>query len=164
MPMQRVLVVRRALLAVGLVSLVTGSGCGSSPTTASSPPPTTLPPVDAEAAVTSVRLTVGNQTITVSNTGTVTGGPITIARPTAPTLSASFLNAAGSQDPVAHGGSFQLNATPDNASILTFTRTSGFVGTLTGVARGSTNLTISLFHITGGDNDFGPFPVPVTVN
>jgi hypothetical protein len=87
-----------------------------------------------------------------------------ITRPTAPTLTASFLNAGGTQDPVAHGGSFQLNATTGNASILTFTRTSAFVGTLTGVAAGSTNLAVSLYHITGADNDFGPFPVPVTVN
>jgi hypothetical protein len=94
----------------------------------------------------------------------VTGGPITITRPTAPTISASFLNAAGSQDPVAHGGNFQLNATPADTSTLTFTRRSAFVGTLTGVAAGSTNLSVSLFHTTGGDNDFGPFPVPVTVN
>jgi len=144
----------RHLLALTLVGLVAASACGWTPTDVGDP----------EASVGSVRLTVGSQTITVSNTGTVTGGPITITRPTAPTISASFLNAAGSQDPVAHGGNFQLNATPADTSTLTFTRTSAFVGTLTGVAAGTTNLTVSLFHVTGSDNDFGPFPVPVTVN
>jgi len=86
----------RHLLVLTLVSLVAGSACNSNPTTVD----------DAEAGVSSVRLTVGSQTITVSDTGTVTGGPITITRPTAPTISASFLNAAGSQDPVAHGGNW----------------------------------------------------------
>jgi hypothetical protein len=120
--------------------------------------------VDAEANVSSVRLTVGSQTIIVKGTGTVMGGPITITRPATPAISASFLNAAGAQDPVAHGGNFQLNATSADTSTLTFTRTSAFAGTLTGVAAGSTNLNVSLFHISGGDNDFGPFAVPVTVN
>jgi hypothetical protein len=119
---------------------------------------------DMEASVSSVRLTVGSQTIAISSAGTITGGPITVTRPTAAPISASFLNAAGAQDPVAHGGNFQLNATPADTSILTFTRSSAFAGTLTGVTAGSTNLSVSLFHVTGGDNDFGPFPVPVVVN
>jgi len=117
-----------------------------------------------EASVSSVRLTVGTQTITITSAGAVTGGPVTITRPAAAPISAVFLNAAGSQDPVAHGGNFQLNATPVDTTVLTFTRSSAFAGTLTGVAAGSTNLGISLFHVTGGDNDFGPFPVPVVVN
>jgi hypothetical protein len=120
--------------------------------------------VDPEASVSSVRLTVGSQTMTVSSTGAVAGGLITITRPATPAISASFLNAAGAQDPVAHGGNFQLNATSADTATLTFTRTSAFSGTLTGVAAGSTNLNVSLFHVTGGDNDFGPFAVPVTVN
>jgi hypothetical protein len=107
---------------------------------------------------------VGAQTITVSRNGAVTGGPIVITLPTALTITASFLNAAGSQDPVAHGGRFQLDVTPDSTSTVTFTRVSAFVGTLTGVAAGSTNVAVSLFHIGDGDTDFGPFPVAVTVN
>ena len=144
----------RHLLAVTVVSLIAIPACGSNPTSAE----------DGEANVSSVRLTVGRQTITVSNTGTVTGGPITITRPTPVTISAVFLNAAGVQDPVAHGGNFQLNATPADTTILTFARSSAFAGTLTGAAAGSTNLSVSLFHVTGGDNDLGPFPVPVVVN
>jgi len=76
---------RRHILALTLVGLVAGPACIS-----------VLPKVDepdSEASVSSVRLTVGSQTITVNNTGTVTGGPITITRPTVPTISASFLNA-----------------------------------------------------------------------
>jgi hypothetical protein len=150
-----VTLVRRHLLALSLVSLVAAPACDSSPTTGAEDP---------EANVASVRLTVGSQTLTVSDTGAVTGGPITITRPTAPTITASFLNVAGSPDAVAHGGNFQLNASPANTSTLTFMRSSAFAGTLTGVAAGSTNLNVSLFHTTGGDNDFGPFPVPVVVH
>ena len=154
----------RCLLAVTLLSLVAACGSGStSPTPVASPtpPPTTM---DVEASATSLRLTVGSQTVTVTNTGTVTGGPIRITRATVPTLSATFLRADGTQDPVSHGGNFQLGAATGNGSILTFTRTSAFGGTLTGVAMGSTYLYVSLYHTTAGDNDFGPFPVPVTVN
>ena len=146
---------RRHLLALTLVSLAGVPACTT---------PTRGDADDPEAEVSSVRLTVGSQTITVSRAGTVTGGPITITRPATPAISASFLNAAGAQDPVAHGGNFQLNATSADTSTLTFTRTSAFAGTLTGVAAGSTNLNVSLFHTSGGDNDFGPFAVPVTVN
>ena len=146
---------RRHLLALGLLSLSAVPAC-------------TIPTIgdggDTEANVSSVRLTVGGQTISVSNTGAVTGGPITVTRPATPAISASFLNAAGAQDPVAHGGNFQLNATSADTSTLVFTRTSAFAGTLTGVAAGSINLNVSLFHVTDGDNDFGPFAVPVTVN
>jgi len=74
---------------------------------------------------------------------------------------------AGERDPCSTSctrGRRALNATPADTAILTFTRTSAFAGTFTGVAAGSTNLTVSLFHIGAGDNDFGPFPVPVTVN
>ena len=53
----------------------------------------------------------------------------------------------------------QLDVTSASTSIVTFTRVSGSVGTLTAVAAGSTNVTVSLFHIGEGDTDFGPFPV-----
>jgi hypothetical protein len=145
---------RRFLIALALLSLPAVPTCKSKETDVE----------DMEASVSSVRLTVGSQTITINNTGTVIGGSITITRPTAAPINAVFLNAAGSQDPVAHGGNFQLNATPADTSVLTFTRSSAFAGTLTGVAVGSTNLSVSLFHVTGGDNDFGPFAVRVVVN
>jgi hypothetical protein len=143
---------RRLLIALALLGLPAVPACKSKETDVE----------DMEASVSSVRLTVGAQTITITSAGAVTGGSITVTRPTP--ISAVFLNAAGSQDPVAHGGNFQLNATPVDTTVLTFTRSSAFAGTLTGVAAGSTNLSISLFHVTGGDNDFGPFPVPVVVN
>ena len=119
---------------------------------------------EAEPDVSSIRVTVGTQTITISSNGTVTGGPITITRPTAPALSASFLKADGTQDAIAHGSDFELNAVSASATLLTFTRTSGFAGTLTGLAAGSTQLAVSLRHIADGDAHFGPFNVPVTVN
>ncbi len=119
---------------------------------------------EAEPDVNSLTLMVGSQSVTVSNNGTVTGGPILITRPATPTITATFKNSAGVMDPIAHGGNFQMNVTSANTGLLTFTRTSAFVGTLSTTATGSTQITISLFHIAEGHDDFGPFPVPVTIN
>ena len=118
----------------------------------------------AEPDVDSVALVVGSQTITISNNGTVTGGPIAFTRPGAPTITATFRNPAGVMDPVAHGGTFQLNVASSNAGVVGFTRASAFSGTLAGASAGSTQITISLFHIAEAHDDFGPFPVIVNVN
>lgn len=140
---------RRSLVAVALAALVAGTGCKKEE--------------EAEPDVASVTLTVGSQTITINSTGTVTGGPIVFTRPTAPTISASFRNAAGTPDPVAHGGDFEMGVVSAATGTLTFTRTAAFTGTLTGVAAGSTTIAVSLFHIAEAHDDFGPFNVPVTV-
>lgn len=117
-----------------------------------------------EPEVSSMRLTIGAQTITVSETGTVTGGPIAITANGTVTVSAAFLRADGSADPVVTAAQFQLNADPADAGVVTFTRTGSFSGTLTGVSAGSTTIEFSLFHIAEGHEDFGPFPVPVEVS
>lgn len=59
---------------------------------------------------------------------------------------------------------FELAVEIDDESIVTFTRASAFAGTLNKVAAGSTSATFALFHVEEGHEDFGPFPVPITVN
>jgi hypothetical protein len=118
----------------------------------------------AEPEVVMMRLTIGAQTITVSDNGTVTGGPIAITATGTVTVSAQFLRDDGTPDPLVTDALFQLNADPANAGIVTFSRTGAFTGTLTGVSAGSTTIEFSLFHISEGHEDFGPFPVPVEVS
>jgi hypothetical protein len=119
---------------------------------------------EAEPEVVTLRLTVGAQTITVSDNGTVTGGPIAISATGTVTVSAEFLRDNGTADPLVTSAQFQLNADPADAGIVTFSRTGAFAGTLTGASAGSTTIEFSLFHIAEGHEDFGPFPVPVEVS
>jgi hypothetical protein len=112
-------------------------------------------------AVVAMRLVVGSQTITVSDNGTVTGGPIVLPRGNT-TITASFLDDANAV--VTGLDEFRLEVTTDNAAVASFTRTSAFVGNLVGSAAGQTILRFSLWHIAEGHNDFGPLPVSTTVN
>jgi hypothetical protein len=119
--------------------------------------------VEPEPDIATMRLVIGTQTITVNETGTVTGGPILLARNTPTTVTATFLRADGTADPLVTTAEFRLNGTSDHAAVATFTFTSGFSGTITGLTAGTTVLRFSMFHIAEGHADFGPHPVPITV-
>jgi hypothetical protein len=121
-----------------------------------------------EPQVATMRLTVnttaGTSTVNVSENGTVTGGPLLIANNG--TLTAQFLRADGTPDPLAAGFEFELRVTPATPANLTFTRTGQFGGTLTvtGLASNATTTAqFALFHTEEGHADFGPFPVTMRV-
>jgi hypothetical protein len=116
---------------------------------------------DPAEAVVAMRLTVGSQTITINETGAVTGGPIVLPRGNT-NIAAVFLDAANA---TVSGldAEFRLEVTTDNASIAAFSRTSSFAGTLVGAAAGQTVLRFALFHVEENHEDFGFYPVPVTV-
>ncbi len=144
---------RRLLQVVTAVSVAaTVSACGDD----------TAEP-DPEPEVATMRLTVGTQTITVNTSGTVTGGPLVVTRGTNVAVAATWLRADGTADPLVTTAEFRLSGTSDNAATATFTHTAGFSGTIAGVAAGTTQLRFGLLHIAENHNDFGPFPVPVTV-
>jgi hypothetical protein len=139
------------LLAVGamLSALVIGAACSEDE-------------VEAEPDVATLRLLIGtNDTVLVSDNGTVTSGPIAINANT--TISAQWLKADGTPETIVTDAVFQLNVIPANSGVVTFTRTSAFAGTLNRVSAGSTTIQFSLFHIAEGHEDFGPFPVSITV-
>jgi hypothetical protein len=111
--------------------------------------------------VVAIRLTIGTQTITINQAGTITGGPVTTTT-AATSITGAFLDVAG--QPVAvPTAEFELRVIPDNSGRLTFTRNSAFAGNLTRVATGAASLSVSLYHTGEGHDDFGPFTVPVTV-
>ena len=121
-----------------------------------------------EPQVATMRLTVttpaGTSTVNVSENGTVTGGPLLIANNG--TLTAQFLRADGTPDPIAAGFGFELRVTPAAPANLTFTRTGQFGGTLTitGLASNATTTAqFALFHTEEAHEDFGPFPVTMRV-
>jgi hypothetical protein len=119
-------------------------------------------PVEPEPMVATMRLTVGSQTVDVASNGAVTGGPIVISANTA--ISAQWLLANGMPEPLVTAAEFQLNATPADMGVVTFTRTSAFAGTLNKVTTGSTTIAFALYHIEEMHEDFGPHNVSITVN
>lgn len=104
----------------------------------------------------------GTDTVSVAENGAVTGGPITIAAST--TIAAVWLRADGSVDPIVDATTFALAVTVADTGVATFTRSSAFAGTLDKVAAGNTSATFALLHVEEGHEDFGPFPVAITVN
>lgn len=116
--------------------------------------------VEPEPDVEAVRLVIGTTTVTISG-GVVTGGPVTI--PVGDTnVTATFLNSAGVQDPIAHSDEFELRIESSDDAIASFTSTGDFTGTIHGNATGSAVLDIQLFHIAEQHEDFEQ-PLPITV-
>jgi hypothetical protein len=111
-----------------------------------------------EPEVATMRLTVGSQTVTVAENGTVTGGPLRIATANQ-TLTAQFLKADGTVEGRVSEAEFRLEVT--GATGITFTRQSGFVGSIRGAAAGTTTVNFGLLHVEENHVDFGPFPVQV---
>ena len=116
-------------------------------------------PEDPADAVVTMRLTVGTQAINITD-GNVTGGPINLSVGNM-AITATFLDDAGAQ--VTGLDDFELRVTSDNATVASFNRTGAFAGNLVGAAAGQTILRFSLFHLEEQHDDFGPFPVSVTV-
>ncbi|HEX9579727.1 MAG TPA: hypothetical protein VF970_01345 [Gemmatimonadales bacterium] len=120
-------------------------------------------PLEEEPEVATLRLSVGGQTVDVSDNGTVTPtGGITISANA--TLSASFLKADGSAETLVTADEFELRVTSQSTGVVTYTSTGAFAGTLNKLSTGGTQLSIELFHLVEQHADFGPFPVPITVN
>ena len=116
---------------------------------------------DHEAEVDFMRVTVGAQQVMVNSTGAVTGGPISITSGAATNVTVAFLDAAMADALAEHADDYQANVTTPAG--ITFTRTGPFTGTLTGTVAGTVNVSFTLFHLEENHEDFGPFPVPVTV-
>jgi hypothetical protein len=119
--------------------------------------------VEEEPEIAALRLTVGTQVVTVdAEFGTVTGGPILISVGNA-NISAVPIDENGEVMADVTAAEFRFDVVSDDTGVVTFSRTSGFAGTLNGVAAGQTSIDVSLFHLEEMHNDFGEFPVPVTV-
>jgi hypothetical protein len=108
-------------------------------------------PDDHAEDVASVRLTIGNQTITMGPSGNVTGGNVTLVRNTSTPVTAVFLAADG--DVITLSNEFRLDLTPSTG--ITFARTGPFAGTLTSATAGSGTVQVCVFHIPAGHCDYG---------
>jgi hypothetical protein len=109
--------------------------------------------------VASIRLTVGDQTYTIDESG-VEPSPITVPVASVP-VEADFLDDEGQPVDGLTDDEFELGLEVGDPSLLTYVPTDAFEGTLTGTQAGETTISVSLIH--EDHPDFGPFPVPVTV-
>lgn len=146
-------IVRRRPVVLGamLAALAIGVGCAEDP-------------VEPEPEVATLRIIFAslNDTVFVNvATGVVTSGPITIAANTA--FTSQFIKDDGTPETLVTDAEFRLDATPANAAIVTFTRSSAFAGTLNKVAAGSTTINFALYHLVEAHNEFDR-PVAITVN
>jgi len=113
-----------------------------------------------EVDVDRMSITIGASTFTVNSSG-VYVGPVTLTQGVATNVSVEFLD-ADLQDALGeHADDFQVEIDP--AAGITFARTGPFSGTLTGTAAGDVSVSFALLHIDEGHEDFGPFPVTITV-
>lgn len=113
-----------------------------------------------EVEVDFMRITAGAQQLMVNSTGAVTGS-ISISNGVATPITVAFLNGAMADALGVYADDFQVTVTTGTG--LTFTRTGPFAGTLTGTLTGASSASFALLHIGENHEDFGPFPVTITV-
>jgi hypothetical protein len=107
-----------------------------------------------------MRITVGAQQLTVNSAGAVTG-TVNIVQGVATNVTVEFLDDAMADALAEHADDFQVQVEPDAG--ITFTRSGPFAGTITGTDIGAISVSFALFHIEENHEDFGPFPVNITV-
>lgn len=106
---------------------------------------------DDEPEVESIRLTVGG-TQTVTLTDNSQSGPVRIPANTAVPVTAEFLRANGTPDPLVNTQDFRLDVTPLGGGV-SFQRTAPFGGTIIATETGSRNVRVELFHIGEGHEE-----------
>jgi hypothetical protein len=124
----------------------------------------TSPDEDEEPEVATMRLTIGSTTRDIRGTA---GEDRTFRVPLgASTVTAQWLRADGTADPLVVSGVFRLTVTAGTgASAITFVNNSAnqFNGTLTvPSAVTGAQLSVGLLHIAENHTDFGPFTITIT--
>jgi hypothetical protein len=135
-----------------------GAGCTGDSTTG---------PGNGDPEVASLRLTVGNQLVTIDRNGSVVGGPIVLRAGVTASVSAVFVQTSGLPDPRVTPAEYQLNlSSVIQPSCLVYepSTTDPFAGTMRCDAPGATlAIRLSLHHVERQRDYWGPFNATVTV-
>ncbi|MBX3173227.1 MAG: hypothetical protein KF709_02380 [Gemmatimonadaceae bacterium] len=118
--------------------------------------------VDDHPEVDAMRITLTGQAPVLVNSSGVASASLALTQGVTTGLTVEFLDATLQDALVGHADEFQVNVTPDAG--ITFARTGPFAGTLTATATGDIVVNVAMFHIEDGEEEFGPFPVTITVN
>lgn len=109
-----------------------------------------------------LRITLAGQAPVIVNATGAVSGTLSLTQHIATTLTIEFLDAT-QQDALGDAADeFQANVAPGAG--ITFTRSGPFTGTLTASATGDITVSVAMFHIEDGEEEFGPFPVTITVS
>ncbi|HEX8362920.1 MAG TPA: hypothetical protein VF613_22545 [Longimicrobium sp.] len=130
----------RAAAALALVGFA--SACNDSTTTA-----------EPEPDVASVRVTVGAQVVTISETGQQTG-TLTLGQGTTP-VTVAWLRADGSADPVVNSEDFEVRLVAQGSTGISFTPGGPFAGTLSATSAGQKVVQVQLHHLEEAHDEFG---------
>lgn len=139
--------------AVALLTLLALAGCGDDTPGQPAPP---------ELDVAGMRLTIPLQSLEVSETGQVTGGPLSIDMGVT-RLVVEFLDSEGDVQTDVNVEDYEVNAASTATGVFTLAAVDGFEFDLTAVTAGEADLTLSLSSTEDPEALFGPFPVPVLV-
>jgi hypothetical protein len=116
-----------------------------------------------EPNVASVRVTVGAQTVTISNNGTQTG-TLTVPQGNS-AVTVAWLRPNGTVESLVTSDEFNVRMTAAaGTSGVTFTSSGAFGGTLNATSAGQKVLRLSLFHLEEQHEDFGPLNLTLTVS
>lgn len=132
--------IRLRALALILVAASAVAACGNDPAE---------PDDDPADRLATIRLTIGNQTVNLTE-----GAIVAVTLPLGETtVTATFLDDQGA-NLVIPSDEFELRFEPDNTALVTFGATGAFAGRLTGVAAGATNVAVLLWHLEEDHDDF----------
>jgi hypothetical protein len=122
----------------------------------------TTEPEDTTPQISSMNLYVGTDTVSIDADGVVTGDPLQIEGTM--DITAEFLDSLGVVAVDASTDPYELQVTSADETVVTFTLTDGFTGTLEGLLSGeSTTVDISLYDTEQAMEVFGPLTVTVEV-
>lgn len=106
-----------------------------------------------EPQIATVRITVGTQTVSISETGQQTG---TLSIPQGNTaVAVAWLRADGSVDPVVNSEDFEVRIVPQGSTGISFTPAGPFAGTLNATTAGQKVVQVQLYHIEEQHDEFG---------
>jgi hypothetical protein len=108
---------------------------------------------DPEPQIASVRVTVGAQVVTISETGQQTG-TLTVPRASTP-VTVAWLRADGSADPVVNSQDFEVRMIAQGSTGISFTPAGPFAGTLAATTSGQKTVRVQLYHLAEQHDEFG---------
>lgn len=111
--------------------------------------------------VTTLRLTVGNQLVTLDINGVATGAPIVLRPGVSANVAAVWLKSNGEPETRVTRAVYQLNVTNVGGAPVTFERstTDPFAGTIVCNAPATGTLRVSLYNVEEQHDLWGPFQV-----
>lgn len=119
-----------------------------------------------EPQFTTMRLTVGAQVVNITRANCARDPNVAIQIPAAATttVTAQYLLANGTADPLVTNADFELRVTSfANTGLATFATTGAHGGVFTRLAAGTTTATIALFHLGEGHAEVECVGVPLEV-